>query len=66
MRDKEGRICPIHLNFSPFKCNSLQTDDKRSLCSSHSFQKLLGREGMIRGVGMQQRGERKIEKEEKK
>lgn len=27
---KEGRICMIYLNVSPFKCNSPQTDDKRS------------------------------------
>lgn len=30
MRKKEGRICMIFLNVSPFKCNSPQTDDKRS------------------------------------
>ncbi len=30
MRDTEGRICVIYLNVFPFKCNSPQTDDKRS------------------------------------
>lgn len=41
MRDKEGRICMIDLNVSPFRRNSPQTDDKRSatippLCSFFS------------------------------
>lgn len=66
MREKEGRICMIDLNVSPFKCNSPQTDNKRST-TIPPLLSFFSEATKKRGVGgYEAKGEKEKEKRGKK